>query len=84
MPRTVLITGATGTVSAALLRALRGTDLTLRALVRDESRAEQLAGRVAEVVFGDLDDPRSLPRPSRAYRSCGCSLRTARGPRRTT
>jgi uncharacterized protein YbjT (DUF2867 family) len=68
--RTVLITGATGTVSTALTNALRGTGVKLRALVRDRSGTEGPGGRdprvagpaeVAEVVAGDLDDPRSLP-----------------------
>ncbi|MEV0391222.1 SDR family oxidoreductase [Nonomuraea sp. NPDC050643] len=61
MPRTVLITGATGTVSTALLTALEGTEVGLRALVRDESRAAGPRERGAEVVVGDLDDARSLP-----------------------
>ena len=60
MSRTVLITGATGTVSTALLDGLRVADVALRALVRDASRADGLRER-AEVVVGDLDDPRSLP-----------------------
>ncbi|MEV4099314.1 SDR family oxidoreductase [Nonomuraea sp. NPDC049649] len=57
MSRTVLITGATGTVSTALMNALAGTGVTLRALVRDESRAPQ----GAEIRVGDLDDPKTLP-----------------------
>ena len=61
MSRTVLITGATGTVSTALMDALRGADVALRALVRDESKADGLLERNAEVFIGDLDDPRSLP-----------------------
>jgi uncharacterized protein YbjT (DUF2867 family) len=61
MSRTVLITGATGTVSTALLDALSGADVALRALVRDESKADGLLERNAEVFIGDLDDPRSLP-----------------------
>ncbi|MFC5819396.1 SDR family oxidoreductase [Nonomuraea harbinensis] len=59
MSRTVLITGATGTVSTALIDALEGADVRLRALVRDASRADGLRDR-AEVVVGDLGDPRSL------------------------
>ncbi|MBT2212861.1 MULTISPECIES: SDR family oxidoreductase [Actinomadura] len=59
MPRTVLITGATGTVSTALMDSLKGR--SIRALVRDESRAERLRERGAEVVAGDLGDARSLP-----------------------
>lgn len=61
MPRTVLITGATGTVSTALLNALQGAKVDLRALVRDESKADGPRERNAEIVVGDLDDPRSLP-----------------------
>lgn len=57
MSRTVLITGATGTVSTALMNALAGTGVRLRALVRDESRAPQ----GAEIRVGDLDDPKTLP-----------------------
>lgn len=57
MSRTVLITGATGTVSTALMNALAGTGVALRALVRDESRAPQ----GAEIRVGDLDDPKTLP-----------------------
>ncbi|WP_090943922.1 SDR family oxidoreductase [Nonomuraea jiangxiensis] len=61
MPRTVLITGATGTVSTALMDALEGAEVSLRALVRDESKAEGLRRRGVEVVVGDLGDPGSLP-----------------------
>ncbi|MBN6041071.1 SDR family oxidoreductase [Amycolatopsis sp. 195334CR] len=59
MSRTILLTGATGTVSTALIDALPGADL--RALVRDESKADGLRERGIEVVAGDLDDARSLP-----------------------
>jgi uncharacterized protein YbjT (DUF2867 family) len=61
MSRTVLITGATGTVSGALLDALEGSNLTLRALVRDRTKSKHLLSRGVEVVDGDLDDPGSLP-----------------------
>ncbi|GGK83556.1 NAD(P)-dependent oxidoreductase [Planomonospora parontospora subsp. parontospora] len=61
MPRTVLITGATGTVSSALMDALQGTGLGLRALVREASGADGPRGRGAEVFVGDLGDARSLP-----------------------
>ncbi|RFU36635.1 SDR family oxidoreductase [Actinomadura logoneensis] len=61
MPRTILITGATGTVSTALMDALQGADANPRALVRDPSKADGLRERGVEVVTGDLDDPRSLP-----------------------
>ncbi|MBT2233520.1 hypothetical protein [Nonomuraea sp. NEAU-A123] len=51
MSRTILITGVTGTVSTALMKALDGADVDLLALVREESRCE----RGAEVFVGDLD-----------------------------
>ncbi|WP_084955435.1 SDR family oxidoreductase [Thermoactinospora rubra] len=52
---TILITGATGTVSSALLRALPSTE-NVRVLVRDPAKAP--AG--VEVAVGDLDDPSTL------------------------
>ncbi|WP_103954781.1 SDR family oxidoreductase [Nonomuraea solani] len=55
MSRTVLITGATGTVSTALMKALDGADVDLRTLVRDASKG------TGKVFAGDLGDPRSLP-----------------------
>lgn len=77
MSRTILITGATGTVSTALIGALADADthadtdtdtdpgadtgVNLRALVRDEAKAAGLRARGLEVVVGDLDDARSLP-----------------------
>ncbi|MYV96775.1 NAD(P)H-binding protein [Streptomyces sp. SID3343] len=61
MPRTVLITGATGTVSTALMDALEGAEVNLRALVRDDSKADGLRARGAEVFVGDLDEPGTLP-----------------------
>ncbi len=61
MDRTLLITGATGTVSGALVDALAGSGLRLRALVRDASKAGPLRARGLHAVVGDLDDPRSLP-----------------------
>lgn len=51
----ILITGASGNVSSALLRSLEGTP-GVRALVRDAAKAP--AG--VETVVGDLDDPSSL------------------------
>ncbi len=62
MTRHVLITGATGAVSSALLQALRGAEgLKLRALVRDSAKAEPLLALGVEVAQGDLDEPESLP-----------------------
>ena len=61
MSRTVLITGATGTVSTALLNELEEADVHVRALILDEALADDLGERDAEVVVGDLDDAHSLP-----------------------
>jgi uncharacterized protein YbjT (DUF2867 family) len=51
----ILITGATGTVSSALLRSLADTD-DVRVLVRDAAKAPS----GVEVAVGDLDDPATL------------------------
>lgn len=55
---TVLITGANGAVSSRVLQSLKGTGVTVRAMVRDHSRAP--ADAVVQVAVGDLDDPKSL------------------------
>ena len=59
--RTVLITGATGSVSSALLGALRNTKLNVRALVRDEAKGAKLRASGITTVVGDLDDSSTLP-----------------------
>jgi len=62
MTRTVLITGANGSVSSALLHALEAPlELELRAMVRDPNKAGALRARGVKVVTGDLDEPESLP-----------------------
>src|SRR5437879_12039693 len=61
--KTVLVTGATGTVSTALLGALKGKPgLRLRALVRDPASAKSQALQKdgVEVVAGDLEEPDTL------------------------
>jgi uncharacterized protein YbjT (DUF2867 family) len=60
MTRTLMITGATGSVSSALIDALAGAQVKLRALVRNVERASRLRERGIELVEGDLDDPASL------------------------
>lgn len=61
MTRTLLITGATGAVSSALIHALAGAGgVTLRALVRDPNKAAPLRSRGIQVALGDLDEPESL------------------------
>jgi uncharacterized protein YbjT (DUF2867 family) len=56
---TILITGATGTVSSSLLKALHDKgNVKLRALVRDATKAPGLPG--VDIAVGDLEEPASL------------------------
>jgi uncharacterized protein YbjT (DUF2867 family) len=59
---TVLVTGATGTVGAHVVRALRDRGVPARAFVRDRDRAAQRLGEDAELAVGDFADRRSLER----------------------
>jgi uncharacterized protein YbjT (DUF2867 family) len=65
MNRTILVTGATGTVSSSVLDLLRphAEKVTVRALVRREDAAAKLRASGIDAVLGDLDDPESLSRP---------------------
>lgn len=58
--RKILITGATGNVGGALLDRLRTTDIDLRALTRDESKARSLRDRGTEAVVADFLKPDTL------------------------
>jgi uncharacterized protein YbjT (DUF2867 family) len=59
MSKTILITGATGTVGRPLARALaRSNDLDVRALVRDPDRAADLDG--VALIRGSFEDAASL------------------------
>ncbi len=60
MAETILVTGATGFVGSAVLRALAGTGATLRALSRASSLRGNLAGVDCEVVVGDMRDAESM------------------------
>ena len=57
----VLVTGATGFTGGHLARALAGRGYDVRALVRDEARARDLAGAGVALVPGDLADVGSWP-----------------------
>lgn len=58
---TVLVTGATGTVSTALLSELKGKPgIRLRALVHDSAKTAGLVEEGYEVAVGDLEEPDSL------------------------
>ncbi|MGN9837406.1 SDR family oxidoreductase [Nonomuraea sp. H19] len=70
---TILITGATGTVSSAVLRSLAGTD-DVRVLVRDAAKAPS----GVEVAVGDLDDPATLDQAFKGVDTLW--LLTAMGP----
>ncbi|MBK1665425.1 NAD-dependent dehydratase [Rhodospirillum rubrum] len=57
---TVLVTGASGFVGAAVVRALLARGQSVRALVRDTSPRRNLEGLPLETVIGDLTDAASL------------------------
>ena len=57
---TVLVTGGTGFVGPHVVHALRTRDVPVRALVRDRARGARLGAWGAELVEGDVTDPRSL------------------------
>ena len=60
MPGKILVTGATGNVSSGLILNLTAMGANVRALVRDESKAQGLRDQGVEVVIGDLDKPETL------------------------
>lgn len=57
--KTLLLTGATGSIGGEVLRCLSGQNHSLRALVRDVSKAQNLAPH-AQLVAGDFADISSL------------------------
>lgn len=62
---TDLVTGGTGFVGAAVVRALLEQGRAVRALARPGSDRRNLAGLDIEIVDGDLRDPASLARAAR-------------------
>jgi dihydroflavonol-4-reductase len=62
MSETVLLTGATGFVGSAVARCLLQNGYKVRALVRETSVLDNLAGLDLQTVIGDLRDPPSLDR----------------------
>jgi uncharacterized protein YbjT (DUF2867 family) len=62
MTRTILVTGATGTVSKTLIEALKlaGARVSVRALVRKEAQASALRSSGIDAVVADSDAPETL------------------------
>ena len=56
----ILVTGATGNVGGLLIPKLTNMGADVRALVRDESKAQGLKDAGVEIVVGDLDNPDTL------------------------
>ena len=56
----ILVTGATGNVGSLLIPDLTHLGADVRALVRDESKAQGLKDAGVEVVVGDLEKPHTL------------------------
>ncbi len=61
----ILVTGATGNVGSMLIPTLTNLGADVRALVRDESKAQGLKDAGVEVVVGDLEKPDTLDAPFR-------------------
>ena len=59
---TILVTGATGFVGSAVLRALTALGVRLRVLVRGASNRTNLDGVECDVAVGDMTDPESVAR----------------------
>jgi uncharacterized protein YbjT (DUF2867 family) len=57
---TILVTGATGNVASALIPTLLAKGEAVRAMVRDESKAQGLRDQGAGVVIADMDRPETL------------------------
>ena len=56
----VLVTGGTGFIGGACVQRLIRAGTPVRALVRDEARAQKLAQWGAELLLGDLREPDRL------------------------
>jgi dihydroflavonol-4-reductase len=58
----VLVTGASGFIGSAVVRAFLSAGYAVRALVRPTSRRDNLAGLDIEIVEGDVCDPVAITR----------------------
>ena len=61
MPGIALVTGATGLVGNAIVRALADAGTPVRALVRDADRARAMLPAEVRLVTGDVTEPETLP-----------------------
>jgi hypothetical protein len=78
----ILLAGANGNVSSAIIRALQGSGHHLICVVRDRAKAAPLAELGVERCTGDLDDLRTLEHGVfAAPTSRGSSPRRGRGRR---
>ena len=62
MTETIVVAGATGTNGRALIAALGGKDVSIRALARDPAKAAKLESDNVSIVEADLADAASLDR----------------------
>jgi dihydroflavonol-4-reductase len=69
MTGSILVTGANGFIGSAVTRRLLDAGYAVRALVRADSRLENLKGLDVEIVVGDLRDPRTLDPALRGCRA---------------
>jgi uncharacterized protein YbjT (DUF2867 family) len=60
MPKTILITGATGNISSGIIARLKDSEHSLRALVRNPEKAGELRRQGVEICVGDLEKPWTL------------------------
>ena len=60
MPNTILITGATGNISSGIVAQLKGSEHSLRVLVRNPKKAEELRQQGIGIWVGDLEKPWTL------------------------
>ena len=65
----ILVTGATGFVGRAVVRALRVADVPVRCLVRDPGKARTLQAWGCEIVRGDMTDAATLEAATRGCKA---------------